>query len=196
MLRKLLIILVGFLFLFCFAKNLKALVSFPVSFKGSSNVRRLCGSSLCRGVWSSARNVLQRNAEGPQHLLTSHGKAAKYLGHSLWSTWFGVRWGGMTTARLHLNTSGTVCVNKDFFHFAFFFFWTLFLLMVSFQTQRVLWMCLGKGMYVVGLFGFSLCLVCVEMQRYCLSLDYNSVVMNVFWWLLSTVRAYPLLFTS
>lgn len=27
----------------------------------------------------------------------------------------------MTTARLHLNTSGTVCVNKDFFHFAFFF---------------------------------------------------------------------------
>lgn len=42
----------------------------------------------------------------------------------------------MTTARLRLKTSGTVCVNKDFFHFAFF--WTLFLLIVSFQVRRVL----------------------------------------------------------
>lgn len=36
-------------------------------------------------------------------------------------------------------------------------------------------MFLGKGVYVVGLFGFLLCLVCVEMQRYCLSLDHNCV---------------------
>lgn len=140
---KFFLALVRFLFLSCFA-NLIALFPLPVSFKGSSNLRRLCGSSVCRGLWSSGRNILQRNAEGPQHLLTSHGKAAKYLGHSLWSTWFGVRWGGMTTARPHLKTSGTVSVNKNFFHLIYF--WTSFLFIVSFHMGRVLWVFWGKGM--------------------------------------------------
>lgn len=132
--------LVVFLFPFCVA-NLKAFFPLPVSFKGSSNVWRFCGSSVCRWVRSSGRNILQRNAEGPQHLPTSHGKAAKYLGHSLWSTWFGVRWGGMTTARSHLKNSGTVSVNKDFFHFGF---GTLFLFIASFPVGRVLSV-LGEG---------------------------------------------------
>lgn len=181
--------LVWFLFLFCFA-NLKALVPLPVSFKGSSNVRRLCGSSVCRGVWSSGRNILQRNAEGPQHLLASHGKAAKYLGHSLWSTWFGVRWGGMTTARPCLKTSGTVSVNKDFFCFGFF--WTFFLFLVSFHVGRVLWLFWGKGMYD---FYFFVNACFVFKCRGTVSLwVITMLVMNVFD-CFSPACACPLLFT-
>lgn len=41
----------------------------------------------------------------------------------------------MTTARPHLKNSGTVSVNKDFFHFGF---GTLFLFVVSFRLGRVL----------------------------------------------------------
>lgn len=41
----------------------------------------------------------------------------------------------MTTPRPHLKNSGTVSVNKDFFHFGF---GTFFLFIVSFQVERVL----------------------------------------------------------